>query len=412
MMHRSPFRSQGVSLIEALVALAVMGFGMLGIVALQMSLRSNSDHSRQQAEAMHIASDYLERARAYSVIATDPLGGKQAYDDIADEGPISIAGINATYSREVSVRNSADLAYKTVQVRVSWSDRAGAAQQLELASLIHRTPPELAGSLILPSAEGFNGSGPGGRHWSIPAAAVDIAGNKSEFAPPGGGTVRWIFDRTSGLVVQHCEFGSCANISGRLLHGFIDFATTPTQPTVMDAENPPGTALPGVSITVNQSAPTGAAAPECHVDALSTVASEYFCLVQVTTPTGPSSRWSGRSLLAGIPLASSVSDPSAASFRVCRYTPVQGCDPAVGDTIWGAAGQAAHCTGASPTPWRPMRNSDHPLDYSAVGESLVNQNFLVIRAGDGTVIFDCPADDPSTPFINGNTRLHQPQPIP
>jgi hypothetical protein len=47
-----------------------------------------------------------------------------------------------------------------------------------------------------------------------------------------------------------------------------------------------------------------------------------------------------------------------------------------------------------------------------VSSALTNQNFLVIRAGRGSSEhdspFDCPSDDTSTEFVNGDTRLHQP----
>ncbi|MBK9362618.1 MAG: hypothetical protein IPM99_16590 [Rubrivivax sp.] len=55
-----------------------------------------------------------------------------------------------------------------------------------------------------------------------------------------------------------------------------------------------------------------------------------------------------------------------------------------------------------------MTNVEHPLNYLDLTESLINQNFLVIRAGDGATPFDCPADDAATPLINGNTWHHQP----
>ncbi len=67
-----------------------------------------------------------------------------------------------------------------------------------------------------------------------------------------------------------------------------------------------------------------------------------------------------------------------------------------------------------------MRNADHPLDYGgaqpfserpiakAVSSPLTNQNFLVIRAGDGAAAFDCPADDAATTLVDGNTWRHQP----
>jgi hypothetical protein len=88
--------------------------------------------------------------------------------------------------------------------------------------------------------------------------------------------------------------------------------------------------------------------------------------------------------LGTLPLATSTADASASRYRVCRYTP----DP------------------ATDTP--SVGNVGHPLDYAAVGTALTNQNFLVIRAGDGTTPFTCPTDDTSTPLVDGDTRRHQP----
>ncbi|MDP1533833.1 MAG: prepilin-type N-terminal cleavage/methylation domain-containing protein, partial [Rubrivivax sp.] len=45
-------RQQGVSLIEAVVALAVLAFGMLGLVGVQATLRGNADIAKQRAEAV------------------------------------------------------------------------------------------------------------------------------------------------------------------------------------------------------------------------------------------------------------------------------------------------------------------------------------------------------------------------
>ncbi|MBK7062116.1 MAG: hypothetical protein IPH51_17035 [Rubrivivax sp.] len=55
-----------------------------------------------------------------------------------------------------------------------------------------------------------------------------------------------------------------------------------------------------------------------------------------------------------------------------------------------------------------MSNAEHPLDYLDLTQSLANQNFLVIPAGDGTTAFTCPADDTATPLLQGNTWDHQP----
>ena len=62
-------RSQGVSLFEALVALAVMAFGILGIVGLQMSLRQNADVSKQRAEAVRIALEITDQIEKNAALA-------------------------------------------------------------------------------------------------------------------------------------------------------------------------------------------------------------------------------------------------------------------------------------------------------------------------------------------------------
>jgi hypothetical protein len=86
-----------------------------------------------------------------------------------------------------------------------------------------------------------------------------------------------------------------------------------------------------------------------------------------------------------------VASSSGAAYRVCRYTKYR-----------------AHLNIPGVEPAKRIPNADHPLDYLGVDGTLVGQNFLVIRAGDGTTAFDCPADDSTTPLVNGNTWHHQP----
>ncbi len=60
---------RGVSLVEAIVAMAVMAFGMMAIVGLQTTLRANSDVAKQRSEAVRIAEEAIETARAFSLMA-------------------------------------------------------------------------------------------------------------------------------------------------------------------------------------------------------------------------------------------------------------------------------------------------------------------------------------------------------
>lgn len=385
-------RVRGVSLFEAVVALAVMGFGMLGVAAMQTSLRHNADVARQRAEAVRLASQSLEQARAYSIVNTDPAGVKRAYADIVAGAASTAASSNAVFTRTVSVNESVAWRGKTVQVRVTWQDRTDAAQEVLLATQIHRVPPEVAASLIIPGNNTATQT-PLQRNPTIPFGAIPIGGGKSEFTPPGGGGVTWIFDNSTGLIERRCSPG-CTTLFARLLAGYITFAVDPaTAPTSSASENPFSAALP-VTLSIAQTAPVGASAGECFYENLPTLPSgggvvAYYCMVRVLASSGTQSLWSGRSTVQGLTLATAVTDPSLGAMKVCRYTAYRN-NNAVGTGV------------------PQITNQDHPLDYELVNSNLINQNFLVIAAGSGTTAYTCPDDDPATVTANGRTWHHQP----
>ena len=396
--------ARGVSLIEALVALAVMTFGMIAYVGLQSTLRQTGDVARQRSEAVRIAQEAVEQWRAY--VATGEVADEVDYTDIDSLPPETADGADAntafTLTRTV-VDAAADAAsapaaprMKTLVVDVDWLGRDGTEpQSVRLSTTITAVPPELAGTLRL-APTGAPIGGPAGRHPAIPLEAVD-EGATSRFHPPqpDGGTVSWVFDDATGVITQICSTTTdCTAVTAFLLRGYVRFATGPTQPAAADAEVPPSPALP-VQVAVQRTYPSASTVACRQQMGASDV--RYFCAVPVD-PAGTPPRWSGRSQVLGLPLAASIADPADDAYRVCRYTPYRD-HRAVG-------------TGAP-----PMRNQDHPLDYGApppdaskrgVDAPLLNQNFLVIRAGDGSTPFDCPDDDASTAYVDGTTWHHQP----
>jgi type II secretory pathway pseudopilin PulG len=413
--HRTRRVQRGISLIEAVVALAVVAFGMLAYVGVQNTLRFNGDLARQRAEAVRIAQQEIERWRAMTTV---PVAIDQvAFAGLLDAGAEEIDDLlntNTTYTLTVDVSPDVDPAVrldqppmKTLVVDVRWTDRAGDPQSVRLATTIAAVPPELAGALSVPRALVATAR-PRDRHPAIPLDAVPVGSGRSAFKPEGAeGTVMWIFDDLSGVIVTVCSGGGgdCSPANAFLLSGFVRFATGEAQPLPAHAESPPGTTLP-VDVIVARSFPAPAATLPCFTR-LRTNGIRYFCAVPVDReppPAGPNEfhYWAGRAYVTGggLDWAESNTDPSAERLRACRYTPYRD-DRAVG-------------TG---TP--PMRNEDHPLDYGGedpvreprhgVRGPLTQQNFLVIRAGDGNVAFGCPDDDPSTPFVDGTTWFH-PQP--
>ena len=387
-MSRKSSRQRGVSLIEALVALAVMAFGMLGVAGMQSSLRLNSDVARQRSEALRIAQEAIETARSFT--AVQAIAGKSVYDAIVDSPEVVYAGFssNTTFRLTQTVSGNATQNHKTLIADVRWTDRSDTVQNVRLTTTLHRLAPELAAALAVP------GSGTltqlrGGRHASIPPAALDQGDGTSRFDPPGAGTVSWVFNNTTGYITSICVAALCSTVDARLLSGFVAFATGATQPTPAIAESPTSVVMP-VQVELVQTFPTASTVSCFEGIGLTTVS--YYCAVTVDVLAG--SQWSGHSQLQLANLASTLADNSSTNYKVCRYTPYRD-NRAVG-------------TG-SPA----MTDDDHPYDYVNVKTALANQNFLVMRAGDGTTAFACPDDNPSPPStlpasVNTNTWHHQP----
>jgi Tfp pilus assembly protein PilV len=380
--------SRGVSLIEALVALAVMAFGLLGVVGMQSTLRFNSDVSKQRSEAVRMAQEQVESLRSFNALAGT------ADFDYADIATVAAASVsvptgfaNTDFTILTTVTNPATDApqFKTVEVEVSWLDRRNTGtpnQSVKLLTTVAGVSPELGATLSLPGdraaparPRGLNPTTPPG------AVASGFGDGRSLFSPPGAGTRTWVFNNVTGQIERVCSttptdasYTGCSTLAAQLLSGYISFSTlsTPSATAPTDTSVPSGHTV-GVQMTATTS-PTPSTAPECFTQVVSspfTVA--YFCLVP-TRALAPNT-WSGRSEVTLINTSTSTS-AIPGTFKVCRYTP-----------------EATH----TPT----GGNAAHPLDYVAVSRALINQNFLVIGAS-----HSCPAD--TTPPGLGNTFPHQP----
>lgn len=226
-------RPRGITLVEALVAFAVMAVGMLALIRAQASLRLEADVTRQRAEAVRIAQEDLERLRGYAT--------PSEFDaSVVAAGPAEVQALDANTSYTLTRSADADAASgaRLVSVTVAWTDRRGQAQSLTLRTLIARTDPALAGQLsILPGAS--VGSLPFNRNVQIPASAVDLGDGKSGFRPPGlpadgSGDVYFVLDNTEATVIEKCTGvpsaaayasakagGACVTLKGSLLSGFV-----------------------------------------------------------------------------------------------------------------------------------------------------------------------------------------------
>jgi len=358
---------------------------MLAVVGVQTTLRSNADVSRQRNEAVRVALTNVEQARSFGVIE----GTVGAYNSITAFGaPQSVTPdrSNTSFGLDRRVVTLTSPAIKVLTVSVEWYDRNDQQQTISVPLIIARNPPELAGSLAV-GPSGMPARQPLSRNVGIPASAIPQSDGTSTFTPPGqlggGATWTWVFNNTTGLVTQRCSLQNgnttCTAIRAQLLTGFVRLLLPPTYPS-----NPSG--LSGAQVlepnsTVSELAGVLNSGPDLMASVAYTTSSfptnrnetcffgttvveanapvEYFCLVQLfETPAVPLPTWTGRLVFGPTPavVAGTSTSIETNKVRICRYF-----------DLAGSGG------------------------YSAINRPLSNQNYVVIRAGDGSASYGCPA---------------------
>jgi hypothetical protein len=369
---------RGVSLLEALVAMGVMAFGILGVMGMQLTLRSNADMAKQRSQATRIAQEKLEQWRSFSVLSTTP--SHFAYDDIVTPPADTFTPLDRSTTYQVTGQVTNHPGHKTLSVEVSWVDRNNETQRVGLTSMISRVHPELAASMVAKSS-GTPTASPMGRHRTIPLAARDFGDGASGFRPPQGtgGTVAWLFNNVSGLI-DLCTTAVANNADIRtrsdltdcssglttymLLAGFIRFATGTAQPSPYGVLFAYGPVFPVPELQVLQTAPAVQTVPCLHTDAGLGISDfvVYYCAVPVLRAS-PS--WSGSiqflsfAMTPAAYLATTLNEMRNDYFKVCRFR---------------ASGIY----------------TDQPV-------GLRNENYVVTRAGDNASPFIC---QPSVSWIH------------
>jgi len=397
--HKSR-QPRGVALIEALVALLIMAFGMLALAGLQNSMRRGADLAKQRGEAVRLAQQQMEYLRSFSLVRPDPDKPEiLAFDsidarDINNPLSVSDADSNTTFTVVRRVDNmpadTLETQRKDIRVSVTWVDRSEGAQIVTLDSILSRSPPSLGVALgLAPDATPLRR--PGGRDAAIPVGAKDLGDKSSVFRPSPNTTTVWVFNNLTGVITGVCnlpntpvadispiDVDACRNNAlGFLLSGFIRFSAASPK----DPGKPVGTALPLNLDLLRSDGPTMLPNYQCFHDApYSALTTQtfvaYYCIVypKISTTT----LWSGRLNLSDIPLS------GTGAKTICRYSADYDGDGKIS-------------------------NAEHPADYLAVDAGLTRQNFLVIPAGES-----CPSGhgvDPSIGwFSNTATVTHQTAP--
>ena len=88
---------RGFTIIESLMALAVVAFGLLGIAGMQSLMTRSADVAKQRSEATRLAQQKIEALRAYTTI--DVTAGQVSWNGLASGTDTTTGGTNASFAR-------------------------------------------------------------------------------------------------------------------------------------------------------------------------------------------------------------------------------------------------------------------------------------------------------------------------
>jgi prepilin-type N-terminal cleavage/methylation domain-containing protein len=348
---------RGFTLVEALVALLVMSFGMLALSGMQLSLSRNADIAKQRVEAMRIAQERIETARSYtSLTAAAGIDWTNLVADVAAPATVT-ANTNATFNVVVTAGGLVTDAARTLQVAVNWTDRAGAPQSVSLVTVVSKNDPKDPGLLGNPLPGNTALKRPKNRNINIPIQALDLGGGRSstQFSPDyvivysniDAGVVKICDPVTAGTTATVAEIntaiatlGGCIDVAGYIVAGYIGTpAAIPTGINYSAVSRNAAHATEGIRCLL---------APATDQNDGTTIIAGYqyyVCVVPLESPF----LWSGTVRLGGV--------PTSGDYVVCRYQYTQTNIDA---------------------------NERNVQPYVNVNKSMDEQNYLVTQSAGGT----------------------------
>ena len=226
---------RGITLVEALVGVLLLSLGLLGALRLQSWLRLHGDVALQRSEAVRMAQQDLEQLRGFTDAA--------AFEAITHQRRETTHSTRFTLDRTVSTEHR----IKNSLIAVSWQDRSGSTQTVQLHSSLNGLPPVYSAVLALPPQD--QSLSPR-RH--LPTSARRLSEGRSVLKPSARSNVAWIINEATGEVSAECsvpatlparditeaDLTRCAELTARLLRGYIRFSLGPV-PDAQHANDAP-----------------------------------------------------------------------------------------------------------------------------------------------------------------------------
>jgi Tfp pilus assembly protein PilV len=349
-------RARGFSILEALIALAIVAFGLLTLMSVTMKLARSEDVARQRGEAARLAQERIEAMRSYTQIDTSAT--TLAWADLATGSDTIVNSVdystNTTYNRSWQLLGAATDPMRQLRVTVNWLDRTNTTQTLSFGTVISQTDPKDVGSLGFPLPANTTLKRPKNRNLNIPVPAVDLGNGQSVVQLQSNFAV--VFSNELGYVVKTCAFtvhtaadlAGCTTANAYIIAGYVSLDGTNSFPSGLNVNTALLTGTTGVTCSM------GAAVDPSSGNTISGY-DYYLCVVSVPTSGAP---WSGTVRLSGSGLN------SGSNYLVCRYQ--------------------------YPTASGVTANQRNVQPYSAVSESLDNQNYVISTASNCPTVSSLP----------------------
>ena len=127
--------TEGISMVEVMVALVILGIGILGTTAGQLAAIKLSSDSRIHSEAMYLAEQQLETFEAMSGADVAALAGTTsdpANPIDPDPNDATAMGLNRSWTITTDTPEAGVI---TIQVDVSWTNSLGLVRTASVQSL-------------------------------------------------------------------------------------------------------------------------------------------------------------------------------------------------------------------------------------------------------------------------------------
>lgn len=183
----NPRRSGGFSLIEAMLSVAVVAFGMTALYKFQAGIVSVGGLNKSRSAAMSLAQEKLEQMRNYINSSDyDALAVLSTPDFVADPDYTNgqITNTNTIFTRSYKIENGPSGASKLITSKVAWSDPKQGTQNVVLSSMIAYADPAESVRIYETSSNSSSTPGPQGPNDPLAASSQDPASGGTSGANP------------------------------------------------------------------------------------------------------------------------------------------------------------------------------------------------------------------------------------